>query len=59
MYDLVSYKDKKIIQLSEQVKALTVQNEKYATYIFELIMDDCPKEYRKVVKLEMLKENQL
>lgn len=59
MYDLVSYKDNKIIQLTEHIKALTIQNEKYATYLFELLMDDCPNEYKKVIKTEILKENQL
>lgn len=59
MYDLISYKDNKIVELSERIKALTIQNEKYATYLFELLMEDCPKEYKRVVRTEILKENQL
>ena len=59
MYDLISYKDRKIVHLSDQIKKLTIQNEMYATYIFELLMDDCPQEYKKIIKTEMLKENEL
>lgn len=59
MYDLVSYKDQKIAELTEQIKKLTIQNEKYATFIFELLMDDCPKEYKNIVKSEILKENKI
>lgn len=57
MYDLLSYKEAKIERLSEQIKELTLQNERYATYIFELISKDCPEEYKQVIKAELLKEN--
>ena len=57
MYDLVSYKEAKIESLAEQIKQLTLQNERYATYIFELISRDCPEEYKQIIKTELLKEN--
>lgn len=57
MYDLVSYKEAKIESLAEQIKQLTLQNEMYATYIFELISKECPEEYKQVIKSELLKLN--
>lgn len=56
MYDLISYKDQKIQRLADQIHKLTLQNEKYATWLFELLMNDCPDEYKTVIKKELIKE---
>lgn len=58
MYDLLSYKERRIEQQAETIKKLTLLNEKYMTFLFELLIQDCPEDYKRVIKSELLKEEE-
>lgn len=50
MYDLLNYKEARILALLDHIKKLEAENEKLTTYIFELCDKDCPQEYKNVIK---------
>ena len=50
MYDLLNYKEARILALLDHIANLEAENEKLTTYIFELCDRDCPEEYKNVVK---------
>ena len=50
MYDLLNYKEARILALLDHIAMLEAENEKLTTYIFELCDRDCPEEYKNVVK---------
>ena len=43
MYDLLNYKEARILALLDHIKKLEAENEKLTTYIFELCDKDCPQ----------------
>ena len=53
MHDLLSFKELRIEALQKEVSRLNAVNDKYETFIFELIDKDCPREYKDVVKSEL------
>jgi hypothetical protein len=52
-HDLLSYKEARIEALLQKIKELELENEKLATYIYELCDKDCPKEYKTIVKSDV------
>tara|TARA_R110000787_G_scaffold5285_1_gene19423 strand:- start:438 stop:608 length:171 start_codon:yes stop_codon:yes gene_type:complete len=49
MYDLLNYKEQRIVALTEENKNLNLEVEKLTTYLFEVLDRDCPQEYKSVV----------
>lgn len=49
MYDLLSFKEQRIIALLAEVDRLRLVNEKYSTMILELCDKDCTVEYKSVI----------
>jgi hypothetical protein len=54
--NLISYKDARIEALLKRVNELETQNEQLTTWVFELTMDECPDEYKQVIRNEVLKD---
>jgi hypothetical protein len=54
-HDLLSYKEARIEALLQKIKDLELENEKLATYIYELCDKDCPNDYKKIVKQDVFK----
>ncbi len=52
-YDLLDYKEQRIIALVEEVQNLRINEERLTTIIFELIDKDCPEEYKRIIKSEL------
>ena len=55
MKDLVDFKNYQIEALQNKVFEQDRQISTLETYIFELIDNDCPEEYRLIIKNELLK----
>ena len=55
MNDLHSYKNAQIERLQARVLELEVDKTQLCTWLFEVCDEDCPKEYREVVREEMNK----
>lgn len=54
-HDLLSYKEARIESLLKELQKLQLENEKLATYVYELCDNDCPDEYKKIVKQDVFK----
>lgn len=54
-YDLLSYKEARIEALLSEINRLELENEKLTTYVFELCDNDCPDDYKKIVKVDVFK----
>lgn len=54
-HDLLSYKEARIESLLQKIKDFELENEKLATYIYELCDKDCPNDYKKIVKQDVFK----
>ncbi len=55
MKDLIDFKNAQINALQKRVFELESKVADYETYIFELTDKDCPKEYKQIIKNELLK----
>ena len=55
MKDLISFKNAQIEALQREVDLLKKSNTQLETYVFELTDEDVPKEYKSVVRQEILK----
>jgi len=55
MKDLIDFKNSQIKALQKKVFELETKIGNYETYIFELTDKDCPKEYKQIIKNELLK----
>ena len=55
MKDLVDFKNYQIEALQKKVFEQDRQISTLETYIFELVDNDCPEEYKGIVKTELLK----
>jgi regulator of replication initiation timing len=53
MYDLLNYKEQRIIALMEENKKLRIESEKLTTYLFEVLDKKCPQEYKSVIVKEI------
>lgn len=58
MYDLLNYKEARILALLDHIKKLEGENEKLTTYIYELCDKNCPQDYKSVVKLDVFHSRQ-
>ena len=58
MYDLLNYKEARILALLDHIKKLESENEKLTTYIYELCDKNCPQDYKNVVKLNVFHSRQ-
>lgn len=58
MYDLLNYKEARILALLDHIKKLEGENEKLTTYIYELCDKNCPQDYKNVVKLNVFHSRQ-
>lgn len=58
MYDLLNYKEARILALLDHIKKLEGENEKLTTYIYELCDKNCPQDYKNVVKLDVFHSRQ-
>ena len=58
MYDLLNYKEARILALLDHIKKLESENEKLTTYIYELCDKNCPQDYKNVVKLDVFHSRQ-
>lgn len=58
MYDLLNYKEARILALLDHIKKLEAENEKLTTYIYELCDKNCPQDYKNVVKLDVFHSRQ-
>jgi hypothetical protein len=54
---LNQYKDFRIEALEAEVSRLKKEQDRLTTFIFEMLDDDCPKEYKNVVAGEVFKDN--
>ena len=54
-HDLLSYKEARIEALLKEINRLELENEKLTTYVFELCDNDCPDDYKKIVKVDVFK----
>mgnify|MGYP001092262473 FL=1 len=55
MKDLLDFKNAQITALQKKVFELETKVSTYETYIFELTDEDCPTQYKDIVKNELLK----
>jgi len=55
MKDLVDFKNYQIEALQKKIFEQDRQISTLETYIFELVDNDCPEEYKGIVKTELLK----
>jgi len=53
--NLLSYKEARIEALLQRNKELELENERLATYIFELCDVNCPEDYKRVVQSDVFK----
>ncbi len=53
MYDLLNYKEQRIVALTEENKNLNLEVEKLTTYLFEVLDKDCPKDYKRIIVKEI------
>ena len=58
MYDLLNYKEARILALLDHIKKLEGENEKLTTYIYELCDKNCPQDYKNIVKLDVFHSRQ-
>ena len=58
MYDLLNYKEARILALLDHIKKLEAENEKLTTYIYELCDKNCPQDYKNIVKLDVFHSRQ-
>ena len=58
MYDLLNYKEARILALLDHIAKLEGENEKLSTYIYELCDKDCPEEYKNIVKQDVFHTRQ-
>lgn len=58
MYDLLNYKEARILALLDHIKKLEGENEKLTTYIYELCDKNCPQDYKNVVKFDVFHSRQ-
>ena len=58
MYDLLNYKEARILALLDHIKKLESENEKLTTYIYELCDKNCPQDYKNIVKLDVFHSRQ-
>ena len=58
MYDLLNYKEARILALLDHIAKLDAENEKLTTYIYELCDKDCPQEYKNIVKKDVFHSRQ-
>jgi len=54
-HDLLSYKEARIEALLNEIQKLQLENERLATYIYELCDKTCPEEYKTIVKSDVFK----
>jgi hypothetical protein len=54
---LNQYKDFRIEALEAEVSRLKKEQDRLTTFIFEMLDDDCPKEYKNAVVGEVFKDN--
>ena len=54
---LNQYKDNRIEALEAEVSRQRKENDRLTTFIYELLDDDCPKEYKNVVAGEVFTDN--
>ena len=54
-HDLLSYKEARIEALLNEIQKLHLENERLATYIYELCDKTCPEEYKNIVKSDVFK----
>jgi len=54
---LNQYKDFRIEALESEVSELRKEKDRLTTFIYELLDDDCPKEYKNVVAGEVFSNN--
>lgn len=50
---LSEYKNNRIKALEAEVLRLNLETDRLSTFIYELLDDDCPKEYKDVVATEV------
>ena len=58
MYDLLNYKEARILALLDHIAKLEAEAEKLTTYIYELCDKDCPQEYKDIVKQDVFHARQ-
>lgn len=58
MYDLLNYKEARILALLDHIAKLEAEAEKLTTYIYELCDKDCPDEYKNIVKQDVFHTRQ-
>ena len=56
MKDLLTFKNHQIKALQDEVTRLKEHNIQLSTWVFEVCDEDCPKEYRELVRTEVTKE---
>ena len=54
-HDLLSYKEARIEALLNEIQNLQLENERLATYVYELCDKTCPEEYKTIVKSDVFK----
>lgn len=54
MKDLIDFKNAQIEALQSENCYLRKKVEELSSYIFELCLDDCPEEYKNIVKREII-----
>jgi len=54
MNDLISFKNAQITALQEKLAKITEYNTQLETWVFELTADDCPEDYKRVVRNEVV-----
>jgi len=54
-HNLLSYKEARIEALLRRNTELELENERLATYIFELCHVNCPEDYKRVVQSDVFK----
>ena len=52
-YNLLTYKEARIEALLQKIKELELENEKLTTFIFELSEEECPEDYKRVVRSDV------
>jgi len=52
-HNLLSYKEARIEALLKEINRLQLENEKLTTFIFELSEEECPEDYKRVVRSDV------
>lgn len=55
-YDLSSYFTSRITALENEVRKKKDEIDKLTTFLFEVTDPECPEDYKKIVRREMVKE---